>query len=99
MVDYVILRDGADLDIRSIFKVYGFKLRISKRLRRSKKGIVTMAKKKRTAPRKTQKKGGKTRKKLRPGLKKGKRGPMGVLGKGPMGVLGKGPMGVLGKGP
>jgi hypothetical protein len=50
-----------------------------------------MAKKKRTAPRKTQKKGGKTRKKLRPGLKKGKRGPMGVLGKGPMGVLGKGP--------
>jgi hypothetical protein len=51
----------------------------------------TMAKKKRTAPRKTQKKGGKTRKKLRPGLKKGKRGPMGVLGKGPMGVLGKGP--------
>jgi hypothetical protein len=36
-----------------------------------------MAKKKRTAQRKTQKKG---RKKLRPGLKRKKKGPMGVLG-------------------
>jgi hypothetical protein len=41
-----------------------------------------MAKKKKTARKKTQRKGGKTGKTLRPGLKKPKRKDSGVLGKG-----------------
>jgi hypothetical protein len=41
-----------------------------------------MAKKKKTAPRKTQKKGRKAGKKLKPGTKKVSKKPMGWLGKG-----------------
>ena len=47
------------------------------------KGVITMAKKKKTAPKKTQKKGRKAGKKLKPGTKKVSDKPMGVLGKRP----------------